>query len=76
MITERLRPFRIDGRLVYQIGLPWHYGWEGYATGDSANVLSAIVGDANTDIHEAKAFTCNLQKLDGSRSGDGGKEAR
>jgi formate dehydrogenase major subunit len=62
LVTERLRPFMIDGRLVYQIGMPWHYGWEGYATGGIANTLSAIVGDPNTTIHEGKAFTCNLRK--------------
>jgi formate dehydrogenase major subunit len=62
LITERLRPFEIDGRHIYQIGMPWHFGWEGYATGDIANVLSAVVGDPNTTIHEGKAFTCNLRK--------------
>ena len=48
LVTERLRPFEIDGRRVYQIGMPWHFGWEGYATGDIANVLTAVVGDPNT----------------------------
>lgn len=62
LVTERLRPFEIDGRRIYQIGLPWHFGWQGYATGDIANTLSAIVGDPNTTIHEGKAFTCNLRK--------------
>ncbi len=62
MITDRLRPFQIDGKLVYQIGLPWHFGWEGYSTGDIANTLTAIVGEPNTTIHESKAFTCNLRK--------------
>lgn len=62
LVTERLRPLEIDARRVYQIGLPWHFGWHGYATGDVVNTLSAIVGDPNTSIHEAKAFTCNLRK--------------
>jgi formate dehydrogenase major subunit len=62
LVTERLRPLEIDGRSVYQIGLPWHFGWHGYATGDVVNTLSAIVGDPNTSIHEAKAFTCTLKK--------------
>jgi formate dehydrogenase major subunit len=61
LVTDRLRPFRADGRLVYQIGLPWHYGWKGYATGDIANVLTAVVGDPNTSIHENKALTCGLR---------------
>lgn len=62
LVTERLRPFEIDGKRVYQIGMPWHFGWQGYATGDIANTLSSIVGDPNTTIHEGKAFTCNLRK--------------
>jgi formate dehydrogenase major subunit len=62
LVTERLRPFEIDGRRIYQIGMPWHFGWQGYAKGDIANVLSTIVGDPNTTIHEGKAFTCNLRK--------------
>lgn len=62
LVTERMRPFRIDGRRIYQIGMPWHFGWEGYATGDVMNVLTAIVGDPNTSMHENKALTCGLRK--------------
>lgn len=62
LVTDRLRPFAIDGRRIYQISMPWHFGWQGYATGDIANTLSAVVGDPNTTIHEGKAFTCNLRK--------------
>jgi formate dehydrogenase major subunit len=52
----------IDARRVFQVGLPWHFGWEGYATGDIVNNLTALVGDPNTSIHEGKAFTCNVRK--------------
>ncbi len=62
LVTDRFRPFQLDGRRIYQIGMPWHFGWEGYATGDIANTLSAMVGDPNTTIHEGKAFTCTLRK--------------
>jgi formate dehydrogenase major subunit len=62
LVTERLRPFEIDGRRVYQIGMPWHFGWAGYATGDVMNTLTALVGDPNTSMHENKALTCNLRK--------------
>lgn len=62
LVTERLRPFVIDGKRVHQIGMPWHFGWQGYATGDVANTLTPVVGDPNTTIHEGKAFTCNLRK--------------
>jgi formate dehydrogenase major subunit len=63
LVTDRLRPFHLDGgRTVHQIGMPWHFGWKGYATGDIANVLTAVVGDPNTSMHENKALTCNLRR--------------
>jgi formate dehydrogenase major subunit len=62
LVTERLRPLRMNGTTVHQIGLVWHFGWEGFATGDVANVLTSIVGDPNTSIHEAKALTCALRR--------------
>ena len=62
LVTERLRPLTIDGRTIYQIGMLWHYGWSGYATGDIANALTAVVGEPNTSIHENKSLTCNLRK--------------
>ena len=40
----------------------WHFGWSGYATGDIANALTAVVGEPNTTIHENKSLTCNLRK--------------
>ena len=61
MVTERVRPFTIAGKRVYQIGMPWVFGWEGYARGAIANVLLGIYGDANTSIHTTKALTCNLR---------------
>jgi formate dehydrogenase major subunit len=62
LVTERVRPFRLDGQTVHEVGLVWHFGWEGFARGDIANILSAVVGDPNTSIHEGKAFTCNLRR--------------
>jgi formate dehydrogenase major subunit len=62
LVTDRLRPFTLDGgRVVHQLGLPWHYGWSGYATGDVANVLTAVVGDPNTGMHENKALACAVR---------------
>jgi len=61
MVTERMTPFHVNGRIVHQVGMPWVYGWEGYARGDIANVLLAMTGDANTSIHSTKAVTCALR---------------
>ena len=62
LVTERLKPLSIDGRRIFQVGLPWHFGWQGQATGDIANVLTAAVGDPNTSMHENKALTCAVRK--------------
>ena len=62
LVTERLRPFTIEGRKIYQIGMVWQFGWSGYATGDIANALTAVVGEPNTSIHENKSLTCNLRR--------------
>ena len=61
MVTERTRPFIIGGKTVHQIGMPYVFGWEGYAKGDIANVLLAITGDPNVSIHTTKAITCNIR---------------
>jgi formate dehydrogenase major subunit len=62
LVTARLQPLQLDGRRIYQIGMPFHYGWQGYATGAPANILTSVVGDPNVSIHEGKAFTCGLRK--------------
>jgi formate dehydrogenase major subunit len=64
-----VRPFRLrDGKkndpptfkTVHHVGLPWHWGYKGVTTGDVVNNLSAMVGDPNVMIHEAKIFVCNV----------------
>ncbi len=61
LVTERTRPFTIGGKTVHQIGMPYVFGWEGYAKGDIANVLLAITGDPNVSIHTTKAITCSIR---------------
>jgi formate dehydrogenase major subunit len=62
LVTSRLRPLQIDGKTIHQIGMPWHWGYEGLVTGDVVNELTAMVGDPNVTIHEGKAFVCNIEK--------------
>ncbi len=64
MVTKRLKPFEIEGKVVHQVGMPFNYGWrypEG-ATDASANYLTPSVGDANTFCPEYKAFMVNIKK--------------
>ena len=65
MVTERIKPFVIDGKTVYQVGIPWHWGWAGVmesARGDITNDLIASLGDPTTFIQESKALLCNVRK--------------
>ncbi len=64
MVTKRFTPFTVEGRTVHQVGMPFNYGWlypeDG---GDSANILTTTVGDANTFCPEYKAFMVNITRL-------------
>ena len=62
LVTRRIRPFQIGGKMVHHVGMPWHWGWQGIVTGDAVNELTSMVGDPNVSIHEAKAFVCNVEK--------------
>jgi formate dehydrogenase major subunit len=67
MVTNRLKPFIVDGKSVHQIGVPWHWGYNGVeglpgSKGDITNDLSATVGDPTVFIQETKAFVCNVKK--------------
>jgi formate dehydrogenase major subunit len=61
LVTRRIRPLRITGKRIHLVGLPWHWGYKGVTTGDVVNDLSALVGDPNVTIHEAKVFLCNVK---------------
>jgi formate dehydrogenase major subunit len=62
LVTRRMRPLQINGKTVHQVGMPWHWGYEGLSTGDVVNELTALVGDPNVSIHEGKAFVCNVER--------------
>ncbi|AVX30692.1 formate dehydrogenase major subunit [Carboxydocella thermautotrophica] len=63
LVTKRVKPLPVNGQLIEQIGLPWHWGHQGVVTGEMANVLTPNIGDANTMIPEYKAFLVNIRKV-------------
>jgi len=69
LVTSRIRPLRLDGKVVHQIGLPWHFGYEGLITGAVANDLVAILAEPNISIPEYKVFLCNIEPAGVSSSG-------
>jgi formate dehydrogenase major subunit len=79
-VTDRIRPLKVDGRLVHQVAMPWHWGFSGVQTGDTTNDLGTFASDPNTSIQESKAFSCDVRagrrsrestaKLAGSSAGE------
>ncbi len=61
LVTDRLRPLRIEGRVVHQVWLPYHWGSGGMVSGDSANDLFGISLDPNVLIQETKVGTCDVR---------------
>ena len=66
IVTDRFKPMKIMNTTVHQVGLPWCFGWQspvGGGGGDSSNLLTPSIGDANTMIPETKAFMVNVEKI-------------
>ena len=61
LVTRRMRPLKIKGRMIHQIGLPYHWSSKGLVRGDAANDLIGFVADPNVSIQESKAFTGNIE---------------
>ena len=62
LVSDRIPVYEFEGRRIHTIGLPYHWGPNGLVTGDMVNNLMPVALEANVAIHEAKAFTANLEK--------------
>jgi formate dehydrogenase major subunit len=63
LVTKRIQPLRIDGKEVHTVGLPLHWGYEGLTRpGYLINTLTPVVGDANIQTPEFKAFLVDVRK--------------
>jgi formate dehydrogenase major subunit len=61
MVTDRMRPLRVQGRVLHQVGLPYHWGSRGLSRGAAANDLFPMVLDPNVHIQEVKAASCDIR---------------
>jgi formate dehydrogenase major subunit len=61
MVTERVKPLRVAGKVVHTVGIPYHWGRKGLVKGDAANELLGIVLDRNVHISEYKVCTCDIR---------------
>jgi len=62
VVTKRFQPLIVGGKTIHHIGVLNHWGYSGMVTGDSGNILTPHVGDANTTIPEYKTFLCNVRR--------------
>jgi formate dehydrogenase major subunit len=68
MVTRRIRPMTIDGKKVYQIGIPIHQGYRGIKEDEGkmartvVNLLSPTVTDPNAYTPEFKGFLVKVEK--------------
>jgi formate dehydrogenase major subunit len=61
MVTRRMKPLRVAGTTVHQVGLPFHWGFAGECVGGQANDLIPILADPNVSMHEAKVFCVQIE---------------
>jgi formate dehydrogenase major subunit len=64
MVTKRLKPMQVDGKPLWQIGFPLHWGYAGEEghKGTLANLLTPTAVDPNTWTPEFKTFLVTLEK--------------
>jgi len=62
LVTDRIQPFKVNGKNVEMVGMVWHFGFGTATKGGTANKLTPHIGDANTLIPEFKAFLVNIEK--------------
>ena len=70
LVTKRIRPLKVGGKVVWQIALPIHYGFAGRSKnikgkdkGPLVNLLTASVVDPNSFTPEYKTFLVKLEKV-------------
>jgi formate dehydrogenase major subunit len=61
LVTDRMKPLRIENRVVHQVWMPYHWGHAGLVDGDVVNDLLGVVLDPNVFIQESKVATCDVQ---------------
>jgi len=67
-VTKRIKPMTIDGKKVYQIGIPIHQGYRGIQEDEGKNArtllnrLSPTVVDPNAYTPEFKGFMVKVEK--------------
>ncbi len=61
LVTDRMTPLTLGDEIVHTIGMPYHWGPNGYARGDAVNELSSMSLDPSSHIQEVKALTVDIR---------------
>jgi formate dehydrogenase major subunit len=69
MVTSRIKPIHVAGRVVHHVGMPYHYGTNGLVKGDVVNDLLPISEEPNVRIMETKALLCDIRPGRRARGG-------
>jgi anaerobic selenocysteine-containing dehydrogenase len=65
MVTRRMKPLTCDGKPIYHVGIPIHWGFQGLVKGGLTNLLTPFVWDPNALTPEYKGFLVNVEKATG-----------
>jgi formate dehydrogenase major subunit len=56
MVTKRIKPMIIDGKKIYQVGFPIHWGFRGIAE-DEGKTAKTLANDVTPTVIDPNAFT-------------------
>jgi formate dehydrogenase major subunit len=60
LVTRRNQPLHLDGKILHQIAMPYHWGALGRVVGGVVNDLFALAADPNVSIPESKVATADI----------------
>lgn len=61
-VSPRIYPLTVNGRMIHEVAMPWHWGFKGLCTGVSANELTIDAVDASGSIPEYKVCLCSIER--------------
>jgi formate dehydrogenase major subunit len=61
LVTDRMVPVRVAGRVLHQVWMPYHWGSVGLVEGDVVNDLFGITVEPNVLIQESKVASCDVR---------------
>ena len=70
MVSRRIRPLQLNGQVVHQVSMPFHFGAAGPFKGGTANDLIGLCAEPNVSIHEGKVCLCNVLPMSMPRGPD------